>query len=367
VELIDIRCHEHHTPLLRPFVTSRRRTTEVASVVCEVQVEVDGIRAVGQGSAAETVAVTGEDATSIQEAINGPVRTALSAAGADGLTGFSARIGSALPGATSAKAAVDVALHDAVARATGVSLAELHGAPAGTVDSFTIEDDMTVSLEDPQVMATRAREAGDAGYRILKIKLGSDVEEDRRRLDAVLDAVPGARLRLDANQGWEVDQAIEILHRLERDGLPIDLVEQPVDRRDLTGMAQVRAAVGIPVMADESLWSPEDARRIVELGAADLLNIKLAKTGGLPAALAIADIAQEAGLACMIGAMMEPRISITAAAHLAAAHPAITLADLDSPQWFATSEPAGGYTEEDGWIRLSGGPGLGLEQLPAEG
>jgi L-alanine-DL-glutamate epimerase-like enolase superfamily enzyme len=350
VELIDIRCHEHHTPLLRPFVTSRRRTTEVASVVCEVQVEVDGIRAVGQGSAAETVAVTGEDATSIQEAINGPVRTALSAAGADGLTGFSARIGSALPGATSAKAAVDVALHDAVARATGVSLAELLGAPAGTVDSFTIEDDMTVSLEDPQV-----------------IKLGSDVEEDRRRLDAVLDAVPGARLRLDANQGWEVDQAIEILHRLERDGLPIDLVEQPVDRRDLTGMAQVRAAVGIPVMADESLWSPEDARRIVELGAADLLNIKLAKTGGLPAALAIADIAQEAGLACMIGAMMEPRISITAAAHLAAAHPAITLADLDSPQWFATSEPAGGYTEEDGWIRLSGGPGLGLEQLPAEG
>jgi L-alanine-DL-glutamate epimerase-like enolase superfamily enzyme len=237
-------------------------------VVCEVQVEVDGIRAVGQGSAAETVAVTGEDATSIQEAINGPVRTALSAAGADGLTGFSARIGSALPGATSAKAAVDVALHDAVARATGVSLAELLGAPAGTVDSFTIEDDMTVSLEDPQVMATRAREAGDAGYRILKIKLGSDVEEDRRRLDAVLDAVPGARLRLDANQGWEVDQAIEILHRLERDGLPIDLVEQPVDRRDLTGMAQVRAAVGIPVMADESLWSPEDARRIVELGAA---------------------------------------------------------------------------------------------------
>src|SRR5699024_6313657 len=122
----------------------------------------------------------------------------------------------------------------------------------------------------------------------------------------------------------------------------------------------------VPIMADEAVWGAEDARRLVESDAADLLNIKLAKTGGLRGALAIADIALEAGVECMVGAMMEPRISIAAAAHLAIAHPAITMIDLDPPAWFASDVPAGGYLQEQGWLRLAGGPGLGLELLPAD-
>ena len=226
-------------------------------------------------------------------------------------------------------------------------------------------NDMTVSLEEPEVMARRAREAVDTGEQILKIKLGRDPEEDRRRLDAVLAAAPGVRLRLDANQGWSPEEAIRILTALEADGLPIDLVEQPVPAADVDGLARVRAAVGLPIMADEAVWTAADARRLVDAGAADLLNIKLAKTGGVREALAIADTAQEAGLTCMIGAMMEPRISITAAAHLAFAHPAITLIDLDPPAWFASPLPAGGYTQDGARLRLRGGPGLGLDLLPA--
>ncbi|GAA1323601.1 dipeptide epimerase [Brachybacterium rhamnosum] len=355
LHVVAVRAHRHRSPLLRPFVTAARRTDSVAFVVAEV--ELDG-GVVGQGSAAETVAVTGESAATIHEALTGPLGAALT--GARGtLPELAARIAGALPGATSAKAALDVALHDAAARAAEVPLVELLGGSTGG----ELLNDMTVSLEEPEVMARRAREAVDSGEQILKIKLGRDPEEDRRRLDAVLEAAPGVRLRLDANQGWSPEEAIRILTGLEADALPIDLVEQPVAAADLDGLAQVRAAVGLPIMADEAVWTAADARRLVDAGAADLLNIKLAKTGGVREALAIADVAQEAGLTCMIGAMMEPRISITAAAHLAVAHPAITLIDLDPPAWFASPLPGGGYVQDGARLRLLGGPGLGLDLL----
>lgn len=357
LEVRDLRCHVHRSPLVRPFVTAQRRTESVDYVVAEIEL---ASGTVGQGSAAETVAVTGEDARTITAALSGPIRAAL--VGASGtITELAERIAGALPGATSAKAAADVALHDAWARQAGAPLVQLLGGPAQ--GPWELSNDMTVSLEDAETMARRAREAADGGARILKIKLGRDAQEDRRRLAAVLAAVPEARLRLDANQGWEPAEAIGIITALERDGLPVDLVEQPVAAGDLAGLAQVTAAVSTPIMADEAVWGPDDARAILEHQAADMLNIKLAKTGGIRPALEIADVASQAGVTCMVGAMMEPRISITAAAHLAAAHPAITMIDLDSPAWFTSAAPAGGYTEADGMLRLTGGPGLGLELL----
>lgn len=356
--IAGLHVHEHAAPLLRPFVTAARRTESVGYVVAEIEL-LDGT--VGQGSAAETMAVTGESVASIRAAIDGPLRRAL--VGATGaLPELIARIARALPGATSAKSALDVALHDAWARRAGLPLVQLLG---GEV-SATIENDMTISLEEPEVMARHAREAAEAGYRILKIKLGRDVDEDRRRLEAVLEAAPQVRLRLDANQGWTPSDAIAIIGGFERAGLPIDLVEQPVAAADLEGLAQVRAEVGLPVMADEAVWSVEDAHRIVDTAAADQLNIKLAKTGGLREAAAVADVAHEAGLECLLGSMMEPRISITAAAHLALAHPAITMIDLDAPEWFASRLPAGGYQVQEGRLQLLGGAGLGLDPLRAE-
>ncbi|GAB49267.1 dipeptide epimerase [Mobilicoccus pelagius] len=353
----SVRAHVHRAPLLRPFVTSRRRTEAVEYVVADVEFD-DGV--VGQGSAAETVAVTGESAATILAAITGPLAAALT--GASGTRGeLAARIAGALDGATSAKAAVDVALHDACARQAGVPLVEMLGGRLGG----DLENDMTVSLEDPEVMAGHAREAVAGGVRILKVKLGRDVDADRERLAEVLSAVPDVRLRLDANQGWDAEQAVRIVTGFEDAGWPVDLVEQPVPADDLDGLARVRSAVSTPIMADESVWTAADATRIVEAGAADMLNIKLAKTGGLREALAVADVAAAAGLTCMVGAMMEPRISVTAAAHLALAHPAVTAIDLDSPAWFASDVPAGGYREDDGRLTLLGGPGLGLDRLLA--
>lgn len=355
LEVRAVRRHRHLAPLRHPFVTAARRTEAVEYVVAEVELA-GGV--VGQGSAAETVAVTGEDARSILTALDGPLRGALE--GARGTVGeLSARIAAALPGATSAKAALEVALHDAWARAADRPLVELLGGRVGEV----MRNDMTVSLEEPATMAQRAREAVAAGHEILKIKLGHDIAEDRERLAAVVEAAPSARLRLDANQGWLPEQAIEIISGFEADGLPVELVEQPVAAGDVEGLARVTAAVSLPIMADEAVWSAADAQRLIEARACDLLNIKLAKTGGLRGAIEVADAARLAGIDCMLGAMMEPRISITAAAHLALAHPAVTMIDLDPPAWFATALPRGGIVQERGVLRLSGGPGLGLEPL----
>ena len=358
LHVVAVRSHRHRAPLLRPFVTAARRTEAVDYVV--VEVELSG-GAVGQGSAAETVAVTGESAATIAAALEGPLRAAVEGV-TDSLTGLAGRAARALDGATSAKAALEVALHDAWAREAGLPLVELLGGRLGD----GLMNDMTVSLEDPEVMADHAREAVAAGAQILKIKLGNDVELDRERLAAVVDAAPEARLRLDANQGWSPEEAITILTALTADGLPIELVEQPVPAANIEGLARVSAAVELPIMADEAVWSADDARRLLETGACDLLNIKLAKTGGLREAIAIADLAREAGIECMLGSMMEPRISITAAAHLAIAHPAITMIDLDPPAWFATDLPRGGFVQDGAWLRLSGGPGLGLDLLGAD-
>ena len=355
LEVAAVRRHLHRAPLRHPFVTAARRTKAVEYVVAEVELAGG---TVGQGSAAETVAVTGEDAASILAALDGPLGAALR--GARGTIGeLSARIAGAMPGATSAKAALEVALHDAWARAAGRPLVELLGGSA----EETMRNDITVSLEEPATMAERAREAVAAGHEILKIKLGHDIAEDRERLAAVVEAAPSARLRLDANQGWLPDQAVEIITGFEKDGLPVELVEQPVAAGDVEGLARVTAAVSLPIMADEAVWSAADAHRLLEARACDLLNIKLAKTGGLRGAIEVAEAARRAGIDCMLGAMMEPRISITAAAHLALAHPAITMIDLDPPAWFASALPRGGIVQERGVLRLSGGPGLGLELL----
>ena len=355
LEVAAVRRHLHRAPLRHPFVTAARRTEAVEYVVAEVELAGG---TVGQGSAAETVAVTGEDAASILAELDGPLVAALR--GARGTIGeLSARIAAAMPGATSAKAALEVALHDAWARAAGRPLVELLGGSAVA----TMRNDMTVSLEEPATMAERAREAVAAGHEILKIKLGHDIAEDRERLAAVVEAAPSARLRLDANQGWLPDQAVEIITGFEKDGLPVELVEQPVAAGDVEGLARVTAAVSLPIMADEAVWSAADAHRLIEARACDLLNIKLAKTGGLHGAIEVAEAARRAGIDCMLGAMMEPRISITAAAHLALAHPAITMIDLDPPAWFASALPRGGIVQERGVLRLSGGPGLGLELL----
>jgi L-alanine-DL-glutamate epimerase-like enolase superfamily enzyme len=142
----------------------------------------------------------------------------------------------------------------------------------------------------------------------------------------------------------------------------IELVEQPVPAHDWEGLKFVTERVNVPIMADESLFSSKDALRLVSGRYVDLLNIKLMKCGGINEARKIASIAEANGVACMIGSMMEPSLSVGAAAHLAAAHPNITYFDLDAPLWLSTELDVLKYSGQE--VFLSDLPGIGEITVP---
>ena len=204
------------------------------------------------------------------------------------------------------------------------------------------------------------------GYRVLKVKVGKEGMADIPRIAAIREAVgPDIRIRVDANQGWTAAQSVAIIKKLEDKGLNIQLVEQPVPAEDIAGLKFVTGQVDTPILADEAVFSPQDAANLITIRAADYLNIKLMKTGGIWNALKICKLAKQHGMECMIGCMLESQVSVAAAAHLCAAQEVITMADLDGPSLCASEPFPGGPVFDGPTIRLNDTPGIGIE-LPGE-
>ena len=151
---------------------------------------------------------------------------------------------------------------------------------------------------------------------------------------------------------------------MEDAGLDIELVEQPVPAHDFEGMKAITRAVETPILADESVFSAEDAIRLIQHGAADLINIKLMKTGGIWKALQICSAADLYGVKCMMGCMLESRLSVAAGAHLAAAKGCITLCDLDGPSLCSSDPYTGGPLFDGPRIRMTGDAGIGVDHIP---
>lgn len=256
-------------------------------------------------------------------------------------------------GNTSIKAAIDMACYDIAAKKMNVPLYKFLGGSDGTIDT-----DVTLGIDTPEKMAAKALEWKAAGFKELKIKLGEDIATDYKRMAAIREAVgPQMILRIDANQGWNVKDSIQIADRLQI--LHIDLIEQPVKDWDFDGLARIRQATSIPIVADESCHSPMDAVKLVH--AVDGMNIKLMKCGGIYNAIKINAIAEAAGLFCMIGCMGESKIANAAGMHLAAALPNISKIDLDVTFFANGGEVIGGYEGKGGHCILSDKPGLGIE------
>ena len=227
-----------------------------------------------------------------------------------------------------------------------------------------ITTDITISVNDPDEMAKDSLEATRAGYKTLKIKVGKDANLDIERMKAIRNAVGyDVDLRIDANQGWKPKEAVQALRRMEDAGLNIEFVEQPVEAFDFEGLKLVTDNVSIPVLADESVLSPKNAIKIIQMRAADLINIKLMKTGGMHNALKICSMAEVYGVECMIGCMLESKVSVTAAVHLAAAKSIITKIDLDGPVLCKEDPVLGGATFNDYQITLSYDPGFGFKEI----
>ncbi|MPM88624.1 L-Ala-D/L-Glu epimerase [bioreactor metagenome] len=257
---------------------------------------------------------------------------------------------------TSAKAAADMALWDLYGQLCGLPVYKLLGG-----GRTRLETDLTISVNEPEEMARDALEAARRGYDTLKIKVGSRPELDLERLRQVRAAVgPGVRIRIDANQGWLPRQAVRLLNQMQDQGLELELVEQPVAAGDLQGLKYVTDRSPIPVLADESVFSPLDALQIMQQRAADMVNIKLMKCGGIYHALKIVSAAEVYGMECMIGCMLEAKVSVNAAVHLACAKSAITRIDLDGPVLCGEDPVDGGAVFSGKDIFVSDAPGLGI-------
>ncbi|WP_132996181.1 dipeptide epimerase [Sporanaerobacter acetigenes] len=356
MKICDMQIGKINIPLKKPFKTALREVYELENVVVKIVTDTGNI---GYGEAAITPVITGDTLGSIKWAIMEQIKPKVIGMDIENLEEIMKRIDNSLVHNESSKAALDMAIYDL--------FGQLHDAPVfKLLGGFRnkIVTDITVSVNEPEEMARDAKEAVEKGYETIKVKVGKDSKKDLERLKAIRNAIGySVNIRIDANQGWTSKEAVKVLRMMEDAGLSIELVEQPVKAYDIAGLKYVTENVEIPVLADESVFSPLDAANIIQNRAADLVNIKLMKAGGIHNALKICNFAETYGVQCMLGCMMESKIGLTAACHLAGAKSIITKFDLDGPNLCAEDPITGGANYDEYTITLEDKPGLGFEEI----
>lgn len=344
--ITDLTAETLDLPLAEPFEISLGTQTEAANIMVTVKTE-SGTCGYGEGSpippvTGETQSAALEVATAAGEIVEGQQISDYRRLIED--------VRHTFPGMASATFAVETALLDAFCRERGIAMSELFGGPPAPV-----ETDVTIPILSPSKVAERVKTAVDAGFEHIKIKTGTSVADDIDRVEAVREAAPSAELKIDANQGWSPKETYRFATEVEGRGIDLALIEQPVPEADVTGLAHVRDRVDIPIAADEAVFTPEDATRIVTENAADILNVKLGKSGPLATA-DIISIARGANLDLMIGCMLESAIGIHTSAHVAAGSGAFSYVDLDGNRLLESDVISTG----DGPIHDISGPGHGV-------
>jgi len=339
--------------LRTPFQTALRRVEALEDLVVVIETD-GGLKGYGEG--APTPVITGETMGTMQAVIDylGPFLIGKELEAFDEMIDL---IQHAILKNSTAKSAMEIALYDLKAQYEGVPLYRMLG---GKKETFVT--DITISMGEVEVMVEEALDAILRGYTVLKIKVGDDPSKDIERIEAIAEAIrDDIVLRIDANQGWSVEETIHVMHTLEHRGIFPELLEQPVEANDIEGLRSIRERIRTPLLADESVFTPADARRLLDLQAVDLLNIKLSKCGGISHALELADIAEAYDVKCMLGCMLEGPISVGAAVHVASARAnVITMLDLDAVSLCRYNPVKGGVIFDASKITLPDLPGLGV-------
>jgi len=357
MKITDIQFGRLRVPLKTPFKTALRMVDHVEDIVVIVNTDTGHV---GYGEAPATAVITGDTHGSIVEAIRHYISPRVIGQDVANLNQITHLIQTAMEKNSSAKAAVEVAIYDLWGQLYKAPLYKLLGG-----GNPVISTDITISVDYIDKMVADSLDAVERGFESLKIKVGKDIGVDIERTRAIHAAVEGrALLRLDANQGWTAKQAVYALHELENSGVKLELVEQPVKAHDLEGMRYVTERVQTPVMADESVFGPMQVVELIRMRAADIVNIKLMKTGGISNAIRIADLAAVHGIECMMGCMVESSISVAAAAHVAVAKSnVISKVDLDGPSLCEYNPVDGGVIFKESEIAISDAPGLGVREI----
>ncbi len=350
----EISIGQLQIPLIRPFITAVRRTDCVDDVVIMLKTNTG---AIAYGSAASTPAITGDNIESIIHAIQTTLAPPLIGKNISELNNLLQMTEQAMPGNTSAKAAIDIALHDLFAQYCGLPLYQLLGSNKNTIESC-----ITISVKNKEAMLNDAIEFINQGHKVLKIKLGLNPEDDQQRIHFLRTHLGNnVSLLVDANQGWSYSDSLNMIHYFEKQQLNITLVEQPVSAKDKNSLKKITHQVNYPIIADEACFSPEDALDLAQLNACNGLNIKLMKSGGIANAQAIYHIAHAAHMQIMAGCMLESPIGVAAISSFALSKPNIVYADLDPIFLIRDNYVLGGAQKMSNKIVLADKPGLGIE------
>jgi len=271
-----------------------------------------------------------------------------------------AEIDTIIAGNYTVKSAFDIALYDIAAKAANKPLYAFLGG-----QQKPIESDLTIGIGTPNDMARQAIEFKEKGVTMIKVKLGKEPKIDIERIQKIRAAIGDTiKLRIDANQGWSPQDALPVLQGLAP--FNIEFCEQPMHKYYDDYLPALCLASPIPIMADESVFTHHDARKLIANKACHLINIKFSKSGGIQEAIKIQAIGAENNMACMMGGMLESRLALSAKMHFAMAHDNIKYYDMDTCLLGHLEDPIIGGVQFNGMhLSISDAPGHGADVDPA--
>lgn len=353
MKIVKAEIHAVEFPLKEPFIISYATYPHMAAVIVKL---VTDTGLTGYGEAVPDEHVTGEQVDGTYEILKNVLAPQIIGQSPFDIEAIHHRMNSAIARNPAAKAAIDIACYDLMGKATNQPVYNLIGGRAHD----NLQYPKVLSIEAPEIMAEKAKKAMDQGFSSLKLKVGgADSATDKERIYAVREAVgPDMPIRIDVNQGWKtVGHAVQVINQLEEANLT--WVEQPIRMGDIRGLADVRQKTSTPIMADETVQSMEDVLEIIRLEAADYINIKLMKSGGIFPAIAMAKAAEAAGIIAQIGSMVESSVGSAAGYHAVMSRRNIQTAELTGPLLFA--EEIGDLDFQLPYVHLADKPGLGVE------
>jgi L-alanine-DL-glutamate epimerase-like enolase superfamily enzyme len=340
-------------PMLEPFTIATGTTSEVRNVLITITLA-DG--SIGYGECAPFTPSTGETQETALLAARG-CADLIKGRDAAHWRSLSQLLRSVYFSQGTAIAGIEMALLDALTRSYGIPLYVFFGGL-----STSIETDMSIPMVTPERGYELAKETVARGITSIKVKVGGDLRDDVARVEAIREGAPNVGLTLDANQGYTANEALICLEALDNRDIRPMLLEQPVHKDDHAGLRYVTQHTTVPIAADESAYSAANVAHLIAMGAVNVVNIKLMKSGFVEA-LDIAAVCRATHTQLMIGAMMESRLAIAAATHFVAGLGGFRFIDLDTPMLLAEDPFTGGYVQKGGVYDVSSiERGLGIER-----
>lgn len=338
-------------PLIEPFIISLGPLYEAENVIVKIHCS-EGLT--GWGECSPFMSINGESAAT-GLVVGRYFEKKLLGCNALDIKQCIADMDSVIYANNSIKSAFDMALYDIAAQYASMPLYEYLGGKKNK----PLYTDYTVSVGDAEKMATDAMKIKANGFPVIKVKLGKGGTADVLRIKAIREAVGyHIPIRIDANQGWGFEEAIDTLKALAP--YQIQHCEEPLPRWDFMRLPQITAQSPIPIMSDESCCDPHDVKRLIDLKACHLINIKLGKSGGIFKALQMIHLAEAAHMNIQLGAFLESRLAMSAFAHLALCSPNIVHYDFDTALMFSHDPVEGGIIyKEGGLIEVPDTPGIG--------